>query len=278
MATKVCTKCKTEKDLLEFYNDKKSPDGHSCWCIECDKKKHKEYYQAHSDKIREKTANYYRNNIEKVKSRTKEYVKRPEVKARIKAYREANKEHRREVKRAWTSANREHVNEEARKFYHAHKDSIRPKYQEYKKSHREQINAQAKEYREKNKYNLNKKVVERLHNDPIFKLKCQIRGMVRDSFGRKNWRKASRTKDIVGCDLDFLYEYLCKTWKDRYGEDWNGQPCHIDHIIPLAMAKTKEDVIRLCHYTNLQLLTPEDNMRKSDRLPTEAPPHLLTLL
>ena len=67
---------------------------------------------------------------------------------------------------------------------------------------------------------------------------------------------------MVGCDLDLLYEYLCKTWKDRYGTEWTGQPCHIDHIIPLATAKTEKDIIELCHYKNLQLLTPEDNMKK----------------
>lgn len=50
------------------------------------------------------------------------------------------------------------------------------------------------------------------------------------------------------------------------GVEWIGQPCHIDHIIPLATAHTVEDVYRLCHYTNLRLLTPEDNMDKSDSL------------
>lgn len=41
---------------------------------------------------------------------------------------------------------------------------------------------------------------------------------------------------------------------------------HIDHIIPLATAKTEEDVIKLCHYTNLQLLKGEDNLSKGDKL------------
>ena len=37
---------------------------------------------------------------------------------------------------------------------------------------------------------------------------------------------------------------------------------HIDHIVPLATAQTEEDVIKLCHYTNLQLLTAKDNLEK----------------
>ena len=41
---------------------------------------------------------------------------------------------------------------------------------------------------------------------------------------------------------------------------------HIDHIIPLATAKTEKEVLDLCKINNLQLLTPEDNMSKKDKL------------
>ena len=38
---------------------------------------------------------------------------------------------------------------------------------------------------------------------------------------------------------------------------WN-----IDHIIPLSNAKTEEEIYELGHYSNLQPLWFEDNMRK----------------
>ena len=41
---------------------------------------------------------------------------------------------------------------------------------------------------------------------------------------------------------------------------------HIDHIMPLASAKTKEDVIRLNNYINLQPLWAEDNLRKGTKI------------
>ena len=41
---------------------------------------------------------------------------------------------------------------------------------------------------------------------------------------------------------------------------------HIDHVISLATAKTEEEVIKLCYYTNLQLLKGEDNLSNGDRL------------
>lgn len=53
------------------------------------------------------------------------------------------------------------------------------------------------------------------------------------------------------------------TFINRYGREFqNGEAVHIDHIVPLATATTENDVLRLCHYKNLQLLTAEDNLAK----------------
>ena len=41
---------------------------------------------------------------------------------------------------------------------------------------------------------------------------------------------------------------------------------HIDHIIPLSTANTEEDILNLCHYTNLQPLWAEDNIKKSNKI------------
>jgi hypothetical protein len=49
------------------------------------------------------------------------------------------------------------------------------------------------------------------------------------------------------------------TW-DNHGE-W-----HIDHIIPISSGKTEDEVLKLCHYTNLQPLWKEDNLKKSDKI------------
>ena len=101
--------------------------------------------------------------------------------------------------------------------------------------------------------------------DPVFKLRKQIRNEVRESFKRRGHRKSERTERIVGCSLAKLYEHLCMAYAVRYGKEYDGKELvHIDHIIPLSNAKTEEDVIKLCHWDNLQLLTAEDNLLKND--------------
>ena len=70
--------------------------------------------------------------------------------------------------------------------------------------------------------------------------------------------------------LQELYIYLRETFKNNYGYDWNGiEKVHIDHIIPLSVAKTEKDVMKLCHYTNLQLLKAKDNLHKYNKLDWE---------
>jgi hypothetical protein len=46
------------------------------------------------------------------------------------------------------------------------------------------------------------------------------------------------------------------TWKN-YGE-W-----HVDHKIPLYLAKTEKDVFSFNHYSNLQPLWASDNLKKN---------------
>ena len=46
----------------------------------------------------------------------------------------------------------------------------------------------------------------------------------------------------------------------------NRNKWHIDHVIPLSSANTEEEVLNLCHYTNLQPLWVKENLEKSNKL------------
>lgn len=107
----------------------------------------------------------------------------------------------------------------------------------------------------------------KLKNDPIFKLSSNIRNLIRLSFNRRNISKKSKTYQILGCDFEFLHNYLLGTFCINYGRmPTKEDNIHIDHIIPISLAETEEQVILLSHYTNLQWLLAEDNLKKADKL------------
>jgi hypothetical protein len=80
-------------------------------------------------------------------------------------------------------------------------------------------------------------------------------------------KKDRKTFDIIGCTPQFLKEHL----ENQFVGDmnWNNHGLfgwHIDHIIPLSSAKTEEELYKLCHYSNLQPLWAEDNLKKSNKI------------
>ena len=169
-----------------------------------------------------------------------------------------------------------------RNWYSKNKEYKRGYQKEYQLNNNEKIKETLKKWRENNKeynktYYINnrKRIIyknikyqeKRVKEDYIYKLKKQIRIMIYNSFYRNNFKKNNNIEKILGCNYETFIKYLLETFKNNYGYEWDGiEKVHIDHIIPLATAKTKEEVIKLCHYTNLQLLKAKDNIEKSDKL------------
>ena len=123
-------------------------------------------------------------------------------------------------------------------------------------------------YREKNKENISKLKYtakkNKLKQDKVYWLKNQMNNLIYYSFKRKRkYRKTSKATKIFGCDWNTFYNYLLQTFKNNYGYEYNETiDVQVDHIIPLCTAKTIEDVIKLNHFSNLQLLTSKDNKEK----------------
>lgn len=77
-------------------------------------------------------------------------------------------------------------------------------------------------------------------------------------------KKPTKTEIMIGCTYDELRRHLESMFRD--GMSWeNKGKWHIDHIIPLSSAKTQEDVIKLCHYSNLQPLWEQENKKKGNK-------------
>lgn len=92
-----------------------------------------------------------------------------------------------------------------------------------------------------------------------------MRQSVRKSFKRKGYGKKTKTYAILGEEWEFVKLYFESLFCD--GMSWDNYGLwEIDHIIPLSTANTEDEVIRLCHYKNLQPLWKEDNLKKGDSL------------
>jgi len=123
----------------------------------------------------------------------------------------------------------------------------------------------AKQYSVENREKLSKRIRERLKTDHLFRLSCNYRSRTVSAFKSKGVSKKSKTREMLGCTFEEMKQYLINQFTEgmtveNYGE-W-----HIDHIIPLASANTREELIKLIHYTNLQPLWASDNMSKGSKI------------
>lgn len=252
-SAKVCNKCGERKPLSEFHRDNKSKDGRVTICKSCNGLYQKEYRKRNSDILREKSKRYNEANKEKRKNKSREYYikNRDRILERTARYRDS---HRAELKKYFKDR------------YKENKKAITTKHKIYYEEHREERLKYLHNYYRSNKQKSleysSKRNKERLANDPVFKAKRQWRLLTWRAFNKNGEVSLTYAENVLGCSPDFFTSYLKKTWESRYGAKWSGQPYNIDHIIPLLKANTIEEVKELCHYTNVRLLTPEDNMRK----------------
>lgn len=268
--TKYCNTCKTYQPLDNFHKCAAHKDGLASNCKNCTKRWNSKWWKNNKIEASEKRATYYARNKEEINRKAREKwandVGGIKTKVRERAQTEEYRQKRRERYAKWAEKNKDKIRERQKEYRERNLEKSHKWAKTYREQHKEQIAEYHKKYREKNREMLNKKALERLHNNPRHKMKEQTRNMIRNALRSKNHRKNSRTKEILGCNLEFFCDYLLSTWEKRYKQKWDGEPYHIDHIIPLATAKTEEEIIKLCHYKNLQMLTPNDNMEKSDRI------------
>jgi hypothetical protein len=103
--------------------------------------------------------------------------------------------------------------------------------------------------------------------DPLYDISGRLRRRVGKAIVAKGYTRKSKTGDIIGCTWEDLKKYIESKFQD--GMTWeNRNSWHIDHIIPLASAKSVEELYKLNHYTNLQPLWAKDNMKKGKKINT----------
>lgn len=268
MEYKICRKCKKQKEINDF---RKSGKYYRTECKICEKeynkeyqkKYHKEYYKKNIEKIKEYRKNRTEINKQYMKKYYEEHKDTPEYKEKRKKYNETyirpqeSIDKHLEKTKQWRKNNINYVKEYRKKYREEHKEEIQLKNKEWRKNNKDKIKKiQQKDY------------VKR-RNEPLLQFKDTIRNRIGESFRKYGYVKSKKTEKILGCNINDFINYLIQTYEDNYNEKWEWEylsKVHIDHIIPLATAKSEDDVIKLCHYTNLQLLKANDNLSKGSKL------------
>lgn len=131
---------------------------------------------------------------------------------------------------------------------------------------------------EDNKNNLNEYWKERKkklrQEDAIFKFKYNTSTLVRNSFSKIKIVKNSKTTEILGCSIEEFKNHIesqflnWMTWENYGNCESNTYNCswHLDHIIPASIAKTKEEIIILNHWSNFQPKCGKSNIEKGNNL------------
>lgn len=136
-----------------------------------------------------------------------------------------------------------------------------------KKCHLSKNKQTTKEWRRKNKSHRNAYMNER-RKESGFRILENLRR--RTLYALKNNTKSKTTLELIGCSIDYLKEHLQRTaidngYVDFDIENFSGEDYHVDHIRPcdsFDLSDPKEQ--SLCfHYTNLQILTSDENLAKS---------------
>lgn len=102
-------------------------------------------------------------------------------------------------------------------------------------------------------------------NNVFYMTKRRISGLIRATLKLQNVKKESKTIDILGCSYEYFKTHIEKQFTE--GMNWDKfSEIHIDHIIPMASAKTVDEIYSLNHFTNLRPMWALDNIKKGSKI------------
>lgn len=245
MQTKICTKCKVEKELSEFYKQWSGKFGRQPICKICSKElEHQRYFTNKEPILKQKKAYYLKNKDKIIKKKSDYYF-----------------------------SNQDSFKQRAKKYYYTHQEQNK-EYREKNKTHIAEITKKHRLER-KEHYNNYKRLfdINRRKSDINFRIKCNLRTRLCNALKRNS--KLSSTEQLIGCTIEEFKKYIeskfqpgmtWSNWGKGFGKkgmkEW-----HLDHKIPCSSFDlTKQDEQAKCeHYSNRIPLWAKENLIKSDK-------------
>jgi len=220
--TKICTKCKQEKSVNEFYKRKASKDGLHLKCKSCVK----HYALENKDYIKIRRRQHYIDHKEKENLSSKQYHSkhRPEILKKLKKHRVDNSQY----------------------------------FIDYRLNHKEEKKTQSKQYYIENKSKIIsstvKRNVHRYNTDPIFKLIKIVRSRITAALKTKCIKKPLHSMELVNCTVLEYQTYIKSHLHSGMLYDNTAQRKWVQHHLlsfDSVDLKDIEQLKKVCHYTNI---------------------------
>lgn len=237
--TKICNKCKVEKDKGDFYKGKRLKDGLQSICKSCDKNYREDnkiaiahnkklYYENHKDEILQYHKDYYKNNRDDIIFIQKEYRKN-------------NKNKIVDNNIIYYKKNKTNIDLKNKEYYKNNKERLIAVQKEYYLNHKDEIDNYRREYYK-----------NRMKNDLLFKIKRRVSNQIWRSLFKNGSSKDNKSIcDFLPYSIEELKlhlenkfdfwmnwnnygKYVVENWNDNDTTTWKWQ---IDHIIPHSKFK-----------------------------------------
>lgn len=158
------------------------------------------------------------------------------------------------------------VSKQRKEHYRQNKERILLHKKDQYERTKEKRQIYSSDYHAKNKdlIRKQKKVYQknRLIIDPIYKFKRTLSTRIRHAFKGIGNKKSQETWSILGTDKKGLIEHFLITQNIDITKEYRTAKFVIDHICPLDQAVNEIEIIKLNHFSNLQLLSSEQNRDK----------------
>ena len=170
-------------------------------------------------------------------------------------------------------------NEYNKKYRENNKEKIKKQHKEWCEKNKEKIKKQREEWCEKNK-DYEK---DRYKNDPIYRIKKNMRNRVLSAMKAQGASKNKRTMEYVNCCVELLYNHIESQFGDS-GMNWDnmgredgecGRGWEVDHRRPCdSFDLNDEEQKYMCfHWTNLQPMWGQENNEKGNKYDPETYPY-----
>lgn len=253
---KICTKCKTEKEIGEFHKRRASVDGLTPICKKCSYERGKQWNIENKEQVKENGKKYHVIHYT---------ANRNEILERNKKWRMRNPEKHKEIIRKWRIKNAERVKEKNKIWYYENYDRLKDVAKKWVSANPERVKINRRRASAKIRSTLKGKINN-----------CIAVAICRSLKGSKSYRK---WLDIVGFTLPELMSHLEKQFQPGMTWENHGFYWHIDHKIPISVfnfEKSEDIDFRKCwSLKNLQPLEAVKNHIKKNKIDKPFQPSLL---